>query len=136
MPPASQTPPSSDPAVQSLPKSPDRPGSASPFAPSAADLPSMPEPALTSRANLTGRNQLDLRELPEIELKVLGEGIASDNEIHPQSCLQGLASCVCAKQDRVSWEVDAWEGGRGEQRENPCQISAASYMQENRLNAA
>ncbi|XP_070316828.1 MHC class II transactivator isoform X5 [Odocoileus virginianus] len=53
MPPASQTPPSSDPAVQSLPKSPDRPGSASPFAPSAADLPSMPEPALTSRANLT-----------------------------------------------------------------------------------
>ncbi|XP_070635766.1 MHC class II transactivator isoform X6 [Bos indicus] len=53
MPPASQTPPSSGPAVQSLPKSPDRPGSASPFAPSAADLPSMPEPALTSRAGLT-----------------------------------------------------------------------------------
>ncbi|KAJ1067428.1 hypothetical protein K5549_010546 [Capra hircus] len=53
MPPASQTPPSSGPAVQSLPKSPDRPGSTSPFAPSAADLPSMPEPALTSRANLT-----------------------------------------------------------------------------------
>ncbi|XP_055265466.1 MHC class II transactivator isoform X4 [Moschus berezovskii] len=53
MPPASQTPPSSGPAVQSLPKSSDRPGSASPFAPSAADLPSMPEPALTSRANLT-----------------------------------------------------------------------------------
>lgn len=60
MPPASQTPPSSGPAVQSLPKSPDRPGSASPFAPSAADLPSMPEPALTSRAGLTGKNQLDL----------------------------------------------------------------------------
>ncbi|XP_017896448.1 PREDICTED: MHC class II transactivator isoform X2 [Capra hircus] len=53
MPPARQTPPSSGPAVQSLPKSPDRPGSTSPFAPSAADLPSMPEPALTSRANLT-----------------------------------------------------------------------------------
>ncbi|KAI4551431.1 hypothetical protein MJT46_017683 [Ovis ammon polii x Ovis aries] len=53
MPPASQTPPASGPAVQSLPKSPDRPGSTSPFAPSAADLPSMPEPALTSRANLT-----------------------------------------------------------------------------------
>uniref|UniRef100_A0A8D0P366 MHC class II transactivator n=1 Tax=Sus scrofa TaxID=9823 RepID=A0A8D0P366_PIG len=45
---ASQAPP-----VHSLPKSPDRPGSTSPFAPSAADLPSMPEPALTSRANMT-----------------------------------------------------------------------------------
>ncbi|XP_036680981.1 MHC class II transactivator-like [Balaenoptera musculus] len=53
VPQASQTPPSSNPAVHSLPKSPDRPGSTSPFAPSAADLPSMPEPALTSRANLT-----------------------------------------------------------------------------------
>ncbi|NP_001302624.1 MHC class II transactivator [Sus scrofa] len=45
---ASQAPP-----VHSLPKSPDRPGSTSPFAPSAVDLPSMPEPALTSRANMT-----------------------------------------------------------------------------------
>ncbi|XP_077880765.1 MHC class II transactivator isoform X1 [Ictidomys tridecemlineatus] len=45
----SQAPPSSGPAVHSLPKSPDRPGSTSPFAPSAADLPSMPEPALTAR---------------------------------------------------------------------------------------
>ncbi|XP_057551160.1 MHC class II transactivator isoform X2 [Hippopotamus amphibius kiboko] len=53
MPQASQTPTSSTPAAHSLPKSPDRPGSTSPFAPSAADLPSMPEPALTSRANLT-----------------------------------------------------------------------------------
>nr|KAF6365963.1 class II major histocompatibility complex transactivator [Pipistrellus kuhlii] len=48
-----QAPPSSNPAVPSLPKSPDRPGSTSPFAPAAADLPSMPEPALTSRANVT-----------------------------------------------------------------------------------
>uniref|UniRef100_A0A8C3X7L8 Class II major histocompatibility complex transactivator n=1 Tax=Catagonus wagneri TaxID=51154 RepID=A0A8C3X7L8_9CETA len=39
--------------VHSLLKSPDRPGSTSPFAPSAADLPSMPEPALTSRAKVT-----------------------------------------------------------------------------------
>uniref|UniRef100_A0A8I3NRL6 Class II major histocompatibility complex transactivator n=1 Tax=Canis lupus familiaris TaxID=9615 RepID=A0A8I3NRL6_CANLF len=53
MPQASQVLPSSGPAVQSLPKSPDRPGSTSPFAPSAADLPGMPEPALTSRANMT-----------------------------------------------------------------------------------
>ncbi|XP_066870264.1 MHC class II transactivator isoform X2 [Kogia breviceps] len=53
MPQVSQTPASSSTAVHSLPKSPDRPGSTSPFAPSAADLPSMPEPALTSRANLT-----------------------------------------------------------------------------------
>ncbi|XP_029077524.1 MHC class II transactivator isoform X3 [Monodon monoceros] len=53
MPQASQTPASSSTAVHSLPKSPDRPGSTSPFAPSAADLPSMPEPALTSRTNLT-----------------------------------------------------------------------------------
>ncbi|XP_023385432.1 MHC class II transactivator [Pteropus vampyrus] len=53
MPQASQAPPSSSPAVYSLPKSPDRPSSSSPFAPSAADLPSMPEPALTSRANMT-----------------------------------------------------------------------------------
>nr|KAF6440132.1 class II major histocompatibility complex transactivator [Rousettus aegyptiacus] len=53
MPETSQAPPSSSPAVHSLPKSPDRPSSSSPFAPSAADLPSMPEPALTSRANVT-----------------------------------------------------------------------------------
>ncbi|XP_024600364.1 MHC class II transactivator isoform X3 [Neophocaena asiaeorientalis asiaeorientalis] len=53
MPQARQTPASSSTAVHSLPKSPDRPGSTSPFAPSAADLPSMPEPALTSRTNLT-----------------------------------------------------------------------------------
>ncbi|XP_058142454.1 LOW QUALITY PROTEIN: MHC class II transactivator [Dasypus novemcinctus] len=51
MPPASQVPPSSGPAVHGLPRSPDRPGSTSPFAPSAADLPGMPEPALTSRAD-------------------------------------------------------------------------------------
>ncbi|XP_037057548.1 MHC class II transactivator isoform X2 [Peromyscus leucopus] len=42
---------SGSPTVPSLPKSPDRLGSISPFAPSAADLPSMPEPALTSRAH-------------------------------------------------------------------------------------
>ncbi|XP_008591984.1 PREDICTED: MHC class II transactivator [Galeopterus variegatus] len=53
MPQVSQIPPSSGSAVHSLPKSPDRPGSTSPFTPSAADLPSMPEPALTSRANVT-----------------------------------------------------------------------------------
>ncbi|KAG8513453.1 MHC class II transactivator [Galemys pyrenaicus] len=53
MPWVSETPPSSSPAVHSLPKSPDRPGSTSPFAPSAADLPGMPEPALTSRATGT-----------------------------------------------------------------------------------
>ncbi|KAM7148542.1 MHC class II transactivator isoform 2-T2 [Molossus nigricans] len=53
MPQASQAPPSSSPAIHSLPKSPDRPGSTSPFTPSATDLPSMPEPALTSRANIT-----------------------------------------------------------------------------------
>ncbi|XP_021099957.1 MHC class II transactivator isoform X1 [Heterocephalus glaber] len=51
---ASHTLPSSGPAVHSLPKSPGRPGSTSPFAPSAADLPSMPEPALTSRTDMTG----------------------------------------------------------------------------------
>ncbi|XP_045849045.1 MHC class II transactivator isoform X2 [Meles meles] len=53
MPQAHQVLPSTGPAVQSLPKSPDRPGSTSPFAPSATDLPGMPEPALTSRANTT-----------------------------------------------------------------------------------
>uniref|UniRef100_A0A3Q2HUS5 MHC class II transactivator n=1 Tax=Equus caballus TaxID=9796 RepID=A0A3Q2HUS5_HORSE len=53
LPQASQAPPPSSPAVHSLPKSPDRPGSTSPFAPSAADLPGMPEPALTSRAHVT-----------------------------------------------------------------------------------
>ncbi|XP_045675625.1 MHC class II transactivator isoform X2 [Phyllostomus hastatus] len=53
MPQASQAPPSSSPVIHSLPKSPDRPGSTSPFAPSATDLPNMPEPALTSRANVT-----------------------------------------------------------------------------------
>ncbi|KAF6123641.1 class II major histocompatibility complex transactivator [Phyllostomus discolor] len=53
MPQASQAPPSSSPVLHSLPKSPDRLGSTSPFAPSATDLPNMPEPALTSRANVT-----------------------------------------------------------------------------------
>uniref|UniRef100_A0A8C8TC05 MHC class II transactivator n=1 Tax=Peromyscus maniculatus bairdii TaxID=230844 RepID=A0A8C8TC05_PERMB len=50
MPQVNQVVPSGSPTVPSLPKSPDRLGSISPFAPSAADLPSMPEPALTSRA--------------------------------------------------------------------------------------
>ncbi|XP_019676522.2 MHC class II transactivator isoform X2 [Felis catus] len=53
VPQASQVLPSSSPAIHSLPKSPERPGSTSPFAPSAADLPGMPEPALTSRADVT-----------------------------------------------------------------------------------
>lgn len=54
MPQVNQVLPSSSPTVPSLPQSPDRPGSTSPFAPSVADLPSMPEPALTSRVNETG----------------------------------------------------------------------------------
>ncbi|XP_063652707.1 MHC class II transactivator isoform X16 [Pan troglodytes] len=53
VPQASQVPPPSGFTVHGLPTSPDRPGSTSPFAPSATDLPSMPEPALTSRANMT-----------------------------------------------------------------------------------
>ncbi|XP_012308604.2 MHC class II transactivator isoform X2 [Aotus nancymaae] len=53
VPQASQSPSPSGPTVHGLPTSPDRPGSTSPFAPSATDLPSMPEPALTSRANVT-----------------------------------------------------------------------------------
>ncbi|XP_011816785.1 PREDICTED: MHC class II transactivator isoform X3 [Colobus angolensis palliatus] len=53
VPQASQVPPPSGLTVHGLPISPDRPGSTSPFAPSATDLPSMPEPALTSRANMT-----------------------------------------------------------------------------------
>uniref|UniRef100_A0A2K5XSR9 Class II major histocompatibility complex transactivator n=1 Tax=Mandrillus leucophaeus TaxID=9568 RepID=A0A2K5XSR9_MANLE len=53
VPQASQVPPPSGLTVHGLPTSPDRPGSTSPFAPSATDLPSMPEPALTSRANVT-----------------------------------------------------------------------------------
>uniref|UniRef100_A0A8C9HLU9 Class II major histocompatibility complex transactivator n=1 Tax=Piliocolobus tephrosceles TaxID=591936 RepID=A0A8C9HLU9_9PRIM len=53
VPQASQVPPPSGLTVHGLPTSPDRPGSTSPFAPSATDLPSMPEPALTSRANAT-----------------------------------------------------------------------------------
>uniref|UniRef100_H0X7L9 MHC class II transactivator n=1 Tax=Otolemur garnettii TaxID=30611 RepID=H0X7L9_OTOGA len=48
IPQANQAPSSGGLTIHSLPKSPDRPGSTSPFAPSAADLPSMPEPALTS----------------------------------------------------------------------------------------
>ncbi|XP_063082605.1 MHC class II transactivator isoform X19 [Cavia porcellus] len=56
MPQAKHTLPASGPAVHSLPKSPTRPGSTSPFAPSAADLPSMPEPALTSRTDATGED--------------------------------------------------------------------------------
>uniref|UniRef100_F6S719 Class II major histocompatibility complex transactivator n=1 Tax=Macaca mulatta TaxID=9544 RepID=F6S719_MACMU len=53
VPQASQVPPPSGLTVHGLPTSPDRPGSTSPFAPSATDLPSMPEPALISRANMT-----------------------------------------------------------------------------------
>ncbi|XP_028697130.2 MHC class II transactivator isoform X10 [Macaca mulatta] len=53
VPQASQVPPPSGLTVHGLPTSPDRPGSTSPFAPSATDLPSMPEPALISRANVT-----------------------------------------------------------------------------------
>ncbi|KAL6060189.1 hypothetical protein STEG23_004078, partial [Scotinomys teguina] len=49
MPQVNQVVSSGSPTVPSLPKSPDRLGSTSPFAPSAADLPGMPEPALTSR---------------------------------------------------------------------------------------
>ncbi|KAM8779221.1 MHC class II transactivator isoform 2-T2 [Rhynchonycteris naso] len=64
MPPTSQAPPSSNPAIHSLPKSPNRPGSTSPFAPSAADLPSMPEPALTSRANKT-EDEMSPTQCPE-----------------------------------------------------------------------
>ncbi|KAK2097596.1 hypothetical protein P7K49_023047 [Saguinus oedipus] len=56
VPQASQPPSPSGPTVHGLPTSPDRPGSTSPFAPSATDLPSMPEPALTSRANVTGED--------------------------------------------------------------------------------
>ncbi|XP_036054263.1 MHC class II transactivator [Onychomys torridus] len=51
MPQVNQVVPLVSPTVPSLPKSPDRLGSISPFAPSAADLPSMPEPALTSRVH-------------------------------------------------------------------------------------
>ncbi|XP_037669433.1 MHC class II transactivator isoform X2 [Choloepus didactylus] len=64
IPPASQVPPSSGPAVHSLPRSPDRPGSTSPFAPSAADLPSLPEPALTSRA-ATAEEETSPTQCPE-----------------------------------------------------------------------
>lgn len=56
VPQASQVPPPSGLTVHGLPTSPDRPGSTSPFAPSATDLPSLPEPALISRANVTGKN--------------------------------------------------------------------------------
>ncbi|XP_060028353.1 MHC class II transactivator isoform X4 [Erinaceus europaeus] len=51
---AGPMPPAGSPAVHGLltsPRSPDRQGSTSPFAPSAADLPALPEPALTSRAD-------------------------------------------------------------------------------------
>lgn len=65
--------PSSGPAVQSLPKSPDRPGSTSPFAPSAADLPGMPEPALTSRANTTGKDPQGLVRVTGSRTEALGE---------------------------------------------------------------
>ncbi|XP_052053154.1 MHC class II transactivator isoform X3 [Apodemus sylvaticus] len=53
IPQVNQVLPSSSPTVPSLPQSPDRPGSTSPFAPSAADLPGMPEPALTAHVNET-----------------------------------------------------------------------------------
>lgn len=77
MPQASQVLPSSGPAVQSLPKSPDRPGSTSPFAPSATDLPGMPEPALTSRANTTGKDPGGLVGVKGSRTEALGEGIVS-----------------------------------------------------------
>uniref|UniRef100_A0A8C5LK67 MHC class II transactivator n=1 Tax=Jaculus jaculus TaxID=51337 RepID=A0A8C5LK67_JACJA len=64
--------PLSGPAVHSLPKSPDRPGSTSPFAPSAADLPSMPEPALTSRVNTAeyATSSSPCQVSPEVSIKL------------------------------------------------------------------
>lgn len=73
MPQVNQVVPSGSPTVPSLPKSPDRLGSISPFAPSAADLPSMPEPALTSRAQEMGENWG-----PERSLRNRTEGLRKD----------------------------------------------------------
>ncbi|XP_055963409.1 MHC class II transactivator [Sorex fumeus] len=50
MPQAGRKAPPCTPGIQSLPESPGRPGSTSPFAPSASDLPGLPEPTLTSQA--------------------------------------------------------------------------------------
>ncbi|KAI6054199.1 MHC class II transactivator isoform X3 [Marmota monax] len=66
----SQAPPSTGPAVHSLPKSPDRPGSTSPFAPSAADLPSMPEPALTARTAGTEDKSSPCQAAPEVSTEL------------------------------------------------------------------
>lgn len=80
------TVPSGSPTVSSLPKSPDRPCSTSPFAPSAADLPSMPEPALTSRVNEAGEDWG-----PEKGLGDGTEGLGRDI-FDSHSCLRRWAS--------------------------------------------
>lgn len=90
MPQVNQVLPSSSPTVPSLPESPERPGSASPFAPSTADLPSMPEPALTCRVNETGEPGA-LKEALETGP---GEGEVSVS----QSCLD-TGSCSIALTD-------------------------------------
>uniref|UniRef100_A0A8D2HI31 MHC class II transactivator n=1 Tax=Urocitellus parryii TaxID=9999 RepID=A0A8D2HI31_UROPR len=66
----SPAPPSTGPAVHSLPKSPARPGSTSPFAPSAADLPSMPEPALTARPDGTEDKSSPCQAAPEVSTEL------------------------------------------------------------------
>ncbi|XP_047389943.1 MHC class II transactivator isoform X2 [Sciurus carolinensis] len=70
MSPTSQALPSSGPAIHGLLKSPARPGSTSPFAPSAADLPSMPESALTSRAPGTEDKGSPGQTAPEVSSKL------------------------------------------------------------------
>lgn len=99
-----QAPPSSSPAIPSLPKSPDRPGSTSPFAPAAADLPSMPEPALTSRANITGKGLRACERHWREDSGLGGRRIAADDQAHTRlpAGTSGLSLCK-----------QAWEGVQG-----------------------
>lgn len=78
----------------------------------------MPEPALTSRANVTGKG-LRACERHWEQDSGPGERIAADDQVHT-SCLQGQAGCVYVNRaGRVSREWRVWEGGRGGQLENP-----------------
>ncbi|KAB0400071.1 hypothetical protein E2I00_002403 [Balaenoptera physalus] len=119
VPQASQTPPLSNPAVHSLPKSPDRPGSTSPFAPSAADLPSMPEPALTSRANLTVDEMSPTqcpaahkasRKLPKWPVASPATSILLSPTPHPLTCAESVEQFYCSLRSKYQAKPAGPEG--------------------------
>lgn len=111
MPQVHQAVPSGGPTVPSLPESPGRPGSTSPFAPSAADLPSMPEPALTSRVDETGEDQGSKTGLGT-KMEGLGRKFLSQSELpeevgQPHSWVTGHEG-GCVRSGEAGSVTEGW----------------------------